>query len=485
MPRTMRTPEVVIVGAGVSGMCTAIRLRQAGIESFTVLEKGDRVGGTWRDNRYPGLFCDVPSRYFQYSFATSGDWTRRYSPGPEIDDYLQRVAREQRLHEKIVFGTEVREARWENGRWAVETSDGTVRTADFVVTACGFLHRPSFPDIPGLGAFAGPCFHSSRWPAELDLRGRRVGVIGTGSTGVQLVAALAGETGALTQFTRTPQWVAPAGNPRYRSLTRWLYRRSPALQRLGYRAWQRLYDSVLFVALVRPGWQRRVLDLMCRANLWTVRDATLRRALTPSYQPGCKRLVMSGGYYRQVQKHGVAIVREAVTRVEPDAVITADGARHALDVLVLATGFDTHALVRPMEIVGPGGVRLSELWANGPTGYATVAVPGLPNLFMTMGPNSPVNDSSMFNVAETQVDYVMRIIERWRRGEIDAIAPRADAAIRFNQSLRDGLQGTVWTTGCDSWYIGPDGTPVIWPWLPQRHRELLAETVLADYEPVA
>jgi cation diffusion facilitator CzcD-associated flavoprotein CzcO len=431
------------------------------------------------------LFCDVPSRYFQYSFATTADWTQRFSPGPEIDAYLQRVAREQRLHEKIVFGCEVREARWEAGRWAVETADGTVRMADFVVTACGFLHRPSVPEIPGLDQFAGPCFHSSRWPEDLDLSRRRVGIIGAGSTGVQIVTALAGQTSSLTQFTRTPQWVAPAGNPRYKSATRWLYRRFPQLQRLGYRSWQWYYESVAFVALVRPGWQRRVLDLICRAHLRTVRDPTLRRALTPSYEPGCKRLVLSSGYYRQVQRHGVAIVRQGVARVEPDAVVTADGARHPLDVLVLATGFDTHALVRPMEIVGPGDVRLSALWADGPRGYATVAVPGLPNLFMTMGPNSPVNDSSMFNVAETQVDYVMRIIERWRRGEIDAIAPTDAAAIRFNAALREGLTGTVWTTGCDSWYIGRDGTPVIWPWLPQRHRELLAEPNLADYEPVS
>ena len=480
----MRTPDVVVVGAGVSGMCMAIRLRQAGIESFTVLEKGERFGGTWRDNRYPGLYCDVPSRYFQYSFATSGDWTRRYSPGPEIDEYLLRVAREHRLEERTVFGAEVREARWEDGRWAVETTDGTVRSADFVVTACGFLHRPSFPDIPGLDAFAGACFHSSRWPDDLDLTQKRVGIIGTGSTGVQLVTALAGQTRSLTQFTRTPQWVAPGSNPKYRSLTRALYRRVPALQRFSYRAWQRGYDSVFFVALVRPGWQRRVLDLLCRANLRTVRDPKLRRALTPSYQPGCKRLVMSGGYYRQVQRHGVEIVREGVARVESDAVITADGARHELDVLVLATGFDTHALVRPMEIVGPGGLRLSALWEDGPRGYATVAVPGLPNLFMTMGPNSPVNDSSMFNVAETQVEYIMQIVERWRRGEIDAVAPTAQAARTFDAALRDAMPGTIWTSGCESWYIGPDGTPVVWPWLPQRHRELLAEPALGDYEPV-
>ncbi|MHB8693177.1 MAG: flavin-containing monooxygenase [Solirubrobacteraceae bacterium] len=480
---SLRTPRVAVIGAGVSGICMAIKLREAGIESFTVFEKSDRVGGTWRDNTYPGLFCDVPSRYFQYSFALSAEWTRMYSPGPEIDRYIEGIVDRYGLREKIAFGVEVAQAHWRDGRWHLSSTTGETFEADFILTGCGFLHRPLIPEIEGLGRFAGAMFHSARWDHGVELANKRVGIIGTGSTGVQIVTEIAGKTRSLTQFTRTPQWVAPIPNQRYTRLTRSLYRRFPALRDVAYRGHQWTFESVLFPALVHDGWQRRLISALCRANLRSVRDPELRRTLTPDYEPGCKRLVASAGYYRAVQRHGVGIVRAAIDHVEPDAIVTDDGTRHELDVIVLATGFDTHALVRPIEFV-VGDVRLSDAWADGPRGYATVAVAGFPNLFMAMGPNTPVNDSSMFNVAETQVGYAMNLIERWRRREFDAIAPTREATDRFNAELRAALPGTIWVTGCSSWYIGEDGTPEIWPWLPQRHRAVLREPVLADYEAV-
>lgn len=482
--RATRTPRVAIIGAGVSGLCMAIKLREAGIETFTIYEKSDRVAGTWRDNTYPGLFCDIPSRYFQYSFAPSADWTRVFSPGPEIGRYLERIADDYGLRDKIAFGHQMTEARWTDGRWHLRSADGEQAEADFVVTGCGFLHKPAFPDIPGLDRFAGHKFHSSHWDHRIDLADKRVGVLGTGSTGVQIVTALAGGTRTLTQFTRTPQWIYPAPNPRYTRLSRALHRRFPALSPRAYRGYQWTLETLLFPALVTAGFQRTLVDLTCRLNLRTVRDPALRAKLTPTYEAGCKRLVISAGYYRAVQRHGVDIVRALIARVEPGGVVTEDGVLHELDVLVLASGFDTHALVRPMELIGPGDRRLSDAWQDGPRGYGTVAVPGLPNLFMVMGPNSPVNDSSMFNVAETQVGYAMDMIQRWRRGEIDALTATQAATDRFNRELSDAFTGTVWVSGCDSWYFGADGTPEIWPWLPQRHRELLDTPVLADYEAV-
>jgi cation diffusion facilitator CzcD-associated flavoprotein CzcO len=481
----LRTPVVAIIGAGVSGLGMAIRLREAGVTSFTIYEKSDRVGGTWRENTYPGLFCDVPSRYFQYSFAPNPDWTRLFSPGPEIGRYLERIADDFDLRGNIVFGAEMTSARWEDGRWHLQGADGMSAQADFIVTGCGFLHRPSVPDLPGLEEFGGPAFHSSRWDHSVDLSDKRVGVIGTGSTGVQIVAELGGRTRSLTQFARTPQWVLPAPNPHYTRVGRWLYRRFPALNRVAYRGYQELLDSVLFPAMVRPGWRRTMIDAGCRLNLRSVRDRELRGRLHPDYEPGCKRLVISARYYRAVQRQGVHVVDHGITRIEPTGVVTSDGTRHELDVLVLATGFDTHALVRPMEFTGPQGVTLSHAWRDGPRGYGTVAVPGLPNLFMLMGPNSPVNVSSMFNVAETQVAYVIRVIERWRRRELTTLAPTQAAADRFNREMADALPGTIWVTGCESWYIGEDGTLEIWPWLATRHRELLAEPRLEDYDVVA
>lgn len=386
---------------------------------------------------------------------------------------------------RIVFGAELTDARWEDGRWRI-TGDGVEDEADFIITGCGFLHRPSTPDIPGLESFAGPAFHSSQWDHSVDLSAKRVGIVGTGSTGVQIVTGLAGRADHVTQFTRTPQWVYPTPNRRYLRLTRAAYRRFPRLNDLAYRGYQRAYESCIFPGLVADGWQRRLLAAGCRLNLLTVRDRALRARLTPSHQTGCKRLIVSTGYYRAVQRADVEVVTDRIERITPAGVVTADGVVHELDVLVLATGFDTHALVRPMEFVGPDGRRLSDAWADGPRGYGTVAVPGLPNLFMVMGPNSPVNVSSMVNVAEAQVAYAVQMIERWRAQEdAPALAPTQAAADRFTGELQAAMPGTVWVTGCSSWYLGEDGTPEIWPWLPARHRDMLAEPEPADYEALA
>jgi cation diffusion facilitator CzcD-associated flavoprotein CzcO len=477
----MRKPRVAIVGAGLSGLCMAIKLREAGIESFTVYEKADRVGGTWRDNTYPGLFCDVPSRYFQFSFAPNPDWSRSFSPGPEIGRYLEDITDRYGLREKIVFGAELSEARWEDGRWVL-IGDGVSAEADFVVTGCGFLHRPSVPDLLGLERFAGRVFHSSRWDHSVDLGDRRVGIIGTGSTGVQIVAELGGRVRRLVQFARTPQWVFPLPNRRYTRATRAAFRRFPRLNSISYRAYQWLYENLIFRGLVAAGWQRRMVNALCRLNLRRVGDRRLRERLTPSDDPACKRLVVSTRYYRAVSRDDVDVITERIDRVEPAGVLTADGRLHELDVLVLATGFDTHALVRPMEFVGPGGRLLSAAWCDGPRGYGTVAVPGFPNLFMLMGPNSPVNVSSMMNVSETQVGYALKMIDRWRSRDAQALAPTQAAADRFNRELQQAMPGTVWVSGCSSWYLGDDGTPEIWPWLPGRHREFLAAPALADYE---
>lgn len=481
----MRSPRVAIIGAGISGLCTAIKLREAGIESFTVFEKSDRVGGTWQFNTYPGLFVDVPSRYFQFSFAPNADWSHVFPPGEEVRAYLERVADQFAIREKIRFGVELIRAEWVDDEWCLHSAAGEEARADFVVAGCGFLHRPVVPAIPGLETFGGAAFHSARWDHEVDLADKRVAVIGTGSTGVQIVTALAGRTARLLQFVRTPQWIFPAPNPRYRGFANRLLRRSATLNRWVYRGYQRTFEAVFCRALVSPGWQRRTIAWLCRANLRSVRDDRLRESLTPAYEPACKRLALSGGYYRALQRHRVSIVRDPIARVERDAIVTADGTRHPVDVLVLATGFDTHAYVRPMEFVGPGGRTLSDAWGGGPRAYATVAVPGLPNLFLLLGPKSPVNVSSNFNIVETQVGYVLDLVERWRRGVVDAVAPTDEATERFEHDLAGGFDGTVWVTGCDSWYIGADGTPQIWPWMPERHRELLAEPDLADFEPVA
>ncbi|WP_317493827.1 NAD(P)/FAD-dependent oxidoreductase [Haloechinothrix sp. LS1_15] len=469
-----RDPSVIVIGAGMSGIGLAVKLKHAGITDVTVLEKADDIGGTWRDNTYPGLKCDVPSAFYQFWFDRNPDWSHFFSHGAEIHRYFRDVVDRHRLWPHIHLGTEVTSATFSENRWRVTTADGAVREADFLVSATGVLHRPVVPDIPGRDAFTGAAFHSARWDHSIPLAGKRVGVIGTGSTGMQIVTALAGEVGELTLFQRTPQWVLPIPNWRNGRVTRRLRCSVPGATALEYRLVRAIF-GIFVAALIRPGWQRRAVSAACRAYLRTVGDPELRRKLTPDYQPMCKRLVICSGFYRAVQHPDVHLAAEGIERIEPSGVATTDGRHHELDVLVFATGFDSHAYLRPVELTGPDGRTLSQEWAGGARAYRTVALPGFPNFFMLMGPHSPVGNFSLIPVAEVQADYVIAWIQRWRRGEFTAAAPTAEATDTYNAWLRAAMPDTVWTTGCDSWYLGPDGTPEVWPLSPQRHAAMLRQ----------
>lgn len=480
--RESRTPTVAIVGAGMSGLCMGIKLKQAGIESFTIYEKADAIGGTWRENTYPGLSCDVPARYYSYSFEPNPDWSHSFSPGPEIWRYFERVADKYGLRSHISLGQEVTSARFEDGRWRLRTNAGEESEADFLVSACGVLHHPRHPQIEGLESFAGHAFHSARWDHDVELEGKRVAVVGTGSTGVQIVSDIAERVERLVLFQRTAQWIFPLPNREYSRLTRALLRRFPALNRFSYHAWRATLEATFARAVIEPGWQRRMISWICRRHLRKVEDPELRHKLTPDYQPMCKRLVFSAGFYEAMQRPNVELVTEPIERVEPAGVVTRDGVLHEIDVLVLATGFDTHAYMRPMEVVGADGITLAEAWEEGPRAYRTVALPGFPNLFMLMGPHSPIGNHSLIAIAETQADYVMHWIRMFREGRIAAAAPSSEATARFNEEMRSALPGTVWVTGCQSWYLGKDGKPELWPWTPERHRQMLREPDLEEFE---
>jgi cation diffusion facilitator CzcD-associated flavoprotein CzcO len=477
-------PTVAIIGAGMSGLCMAIKLQDAGIDTFTIFEKADEVGGTWRDNTYPGLTCDVPSRYYSYSFRPNPDWSHLLPPGPEIQEYFRRVAIERGVRARIRFGTDVTAAMYRDGRWWLTTDEGEEEEPfDVLVTATGVLRVPRYPDIAGLDSFAGPTFHSSRWDHSVSLPDKRIGVIGTGSTGVQITAALGGNVKQLKVFQRTAQWVLPFPNPRYKAATKAALRRFPSLNALGYGFWGRFFRSVPGRAPIRPGWQRNMLQASCRWNLrLSVRDPELRQKLTPAHQPMCKRLIMASTYYAAVKKAAVDIVTDPIERVEPRGVVTADGTLHELDLLVLATGFDARAYVRPMAIVGEHGRTLDEAWEDGPTAYRSVAVPGFPNMFMMMGPHSPIGNQSLVPVAESQADFALWWIRRIADGSITAAAPTEAASKDYNEDMKASMPQTVWVTGCSSWYLGKDGLPELFPWAPERHQELLKSPDLGDFD---
>nr|WP_042183517.1 NAD(P)/FAD-dependent oxidoreductase [Kibdelosporangium sp. MJ126-NF4]CEL15580.1 Cyclohexanone monooxygenase [Kibdelosporangium sp. MJ126-NF4]CTQ98244.1 Cyclohexanone monooxygenase (EC 1.14.13.22) [Kibdelosporangium sp. MJ126-NF4] len=475
-----RRASVLVIGAGMSGICMAAKLRQAGITDVTVLEKASDVGGTWRDNRYPGLECDVPSAFYQYSFDRNPHWSRLFSHGPEIHRYLSGAVDRLGIRSLIRLNTAVVRAEFGNRQWHVDTDSGERLTADFLVSATGVLHHPVLPDIPGLDAFAGPWFHSARWDHSADLAGKRVAVVGTGSTGAQITTALAGKVAHLDLYQRTAQWVVPTPNWRTGKLTRLLRDRVPAASALEYWLFKNGF-AYLSKAVTEPGPHRRMLNRICERNLRTVRDPLLRARMTPTYEPGCKRMVFSGGFYRSIQKPGVDVVTSGIDRIEPRGIVTDDKVMHPADVLVLATGFDAHAYLRPIELIGPGGRTLAEVWRDGPYSYRTVGLPGFPNFFMLMGPNSPIGNYSLIAIAEAQAEFALRWITEWQRGRFRTAMPSAEATTRFNNLVRGALPNTVWASGCDSWYLGPDGTPELWPWNPRRHERMLARDHRTEY----
>jgi cation diffusion facilitator CzcD-associated flavoprotein CzcO len=324
-------------------------------------------------------------------------------------------------------------------------------------------------------------FHSARWDHSVDVRDRRVAVVGTGSTGVQLISALAGTPARLSLFQRTPQWIFPMPNPRYRRLTHRSHRVFPWLDHVGYHGY-RVAMEAFAGALTKPGWRRRFVAVLCRANLRTVRDPQLRAALTPDYTPMCKRLVLSGRFYRAMQRDDVELVTAGIDHVESRGIVTTDGNLHEADVIVLATGFDAHAYMRPMELVGRDGLRLDDAWRDGPRAFETVAMPGFPNFFMLLGPHSPVGNFPLTGVAESQANHIVRWIRRWQRGEFDTVEPTTKATDAFNAALSEAMPRTVWTTGCDSWYLGKNGLPEVWPFTPVRHRAILAKPKIENYE---
>ena len=460
----------------------AITLLEAGVTDVTIYEKADDVGGTWRDNTYPGLSCDVPSRFYQYTFAKNPNWTHLFSPGAEIQSYFTGVADKYGLRERIRFGTEIADATLDGSRWRIRTTEGDEKTVDFLISATGILRDPRYPNINGLSDFGGAVMHSARWDHNVDMAGKRVAVIGTGSTGVQIVCGLAKSVQRLELFQRSAQWILPIPNPPYTPLAGVTHRRIPLLDQLGYDTHRHVLEWFA-KALVKPGWRRRVVDRACRANLQTVRDAELRRKLTPDYQPMCRRLVVSSGFYRAMQRDNVELVDDAIDHVEKRGIVTADGRLHELDAIVLATGFDAHAFMRPMNLTGRNGLTIDELWAEGPKAHLTVALPGFPNFFMLMGPHSPVGNYSLTAIAETQAKHILGWVQRWRDGVIDTVAPTLDATDRFNAEMREAMPSTVWATGCTSWYLGKDGLPELWPWTPDTHRDrLLVVPNFGDYD---
>lgn len=479
---TGREPRVVIIGAGVAGIATAVTLQRAGFHDFTILEKGTDVGGVWHWNRYPGLTCDVPSQLYQFSFAPKPDWTSLFAPGEEIQRYLRDVVGQFALDDHLRLNAAVVSAVFTGSAWQVRTADGSELEADFVIAATGVLHHPFTPNIPGLDTFGGDVVHTARWDDDIVTEGRRIAVIGTGSTGVQIVSALQRKAAHISHFVRTPQWVmwAPMGLAQPAILGAAL-RRLPGVHRFLYGVLLSA-SGILADVATRPSWRRRLVQECARWSLRAqVRDRELRGRLTPDYQPLCKRQVLSASYYRALRARNAELVTAAIDRITPRGIRTADDREIDVDLLVFATGFQAHNYMRPMNLRGRDGLSIDDAWAKGPRAYRMTAIPGFPNFFTVLGPNSPTASISLQYSAELSAHYITEWLRRFRDGEIGTVEVTEEATTKFNDEVAAALGPTVWNTGCNSWYLTDEGNVDLWPYDRRTMTDMLARPDDRDY----
>jgi cation diffusion facilitator CzcD-associated flavoprotein CzcO len=474
----------LIIGAGMSGILSAIKLQEAGLDNFVIYEKADRLGGTWRENEYAGVACDVPSHMYSYSFAPNPEWSHRQSPGAEIQAYFEDVAHRYEVDSRIQFGKEITRCEFVDGRWKIEMADGSTDEGDFVIAATGVLHHPSYPDIEGLDSFEGATFHSARWNHDTPLAGKRIGIVGTGSTAIQIVSALVDEVGELSLFQRTPQWVLPMENPAYSEAEKAEFRRNPsAMKEIREDVTRQFIDGFANILHDAESPMLKAIHDTCEANLEnSVKDPELREKLRPNYRAACKRLVISENFYDAIQRPNAKLVTEGIERVEKTGVRTSDGKLHELDVLILATGFRVDRFMRPMEVVGRDGTALEDVWKGGPFAYMAISIPDFPNLFMLNGPNGPVGNFSLIDVAELQFAYIMQLIEQVRSGSCKEVSASQAATERFDAERIEAAKKTIWASGCNSWYLDADGVPAAWPFTFDRFREEMNAPRLSDFE---
>jgi len=482
-----QNPAVVIIGAGMTGLLLVIKLRELGIRDITVLEKADRPGGTWRENTYPGITCDVPSHAYTYSFEPNPDWSHFFPPGDEIYDYFQRVFHTYGIEQCTRFNAEVTHCDYAADReqWTVTTVDGARYRADLLFSATGLLHQLHLPDFPGQEKFQGAIFHSARWNHDIPLAGKRIGIIGTGSSATQIVAALAEDPSKhITVFQRTPQWIVPLPDRAFTDAEKDRFRRRPRRMQRIRRAYQLLYSQGT-AALTDDGWGGR---LRHRLMSWNARrylrravpDPALRAKLTPDYLLGCKRVVINERFYPALQEPNCRLVTSGIQGFERTGLRTADGELHALDVIVLATGFDAAAFMRPITMTGRDGVTIEQAWQQKISAYRSLLIPGFPNFFVMLGPNSPIGNQSVIDIAEHQTDYALRLVRLWQDGVLPSIEVTPAAQQRWRDTIRERMRHTVWTSGCRSWYLDADGEALSWPDTWKRWVAMMADVQLED-----
>jgi cation diffusion facilitator CzcD-associated flavoprotein CzcO len=475
-PHLAETVDVAIVGAGFSGLGMAIRLEQAGMDDYVVLERGEDVGGTWHFNTYPGCACDVPSHLYSFSFAPNPDWTWTYSRQPEIRDYLRRCADEHGVRPHLRLGCEVAEASWDEAaaRWRIETGDGPL-TARVLVAGPGPLFEPRVPPLAGLEGFEGRAFHSARWDHGFDLAGKRVAVVGTGASAIQIVPAIQPEVARLHVFQRTPPWVVPHTSRRVTAVEQRLYRAWPALQKL-MRGGIYAARETLVAGFVKDPRLMRVVEGLARRHMRRqISDPELLAKVTPSYTIGCKRILPSNDWYPALSQPNVELIAGGAAAVRPRSIVAPDGSERAVDAIIFGTGFHVTDMPAGRLVRGRDGRLLADAWQGSPRALAGSTVAGFPNLFLLLGPNTGLGHSSMVYMIESQVAYVMAALRTMRERGVDAVEVRDDSQGEYNAEVDARMRGTVWSTGCSSWYMDETGrNATLWPDWTWRFRQRTA-----------
>jgi len=460
----------VIIGAGMTGIALVVKLREAGITNITLLEKATDIGGTWRENRYPGVACDVPSHAYTYSFEPWPEWDKFLADGSQIHEYFKMVWKKYGVDKVTKLGQLVTSCSFDDNsqQWTVKTQAGDTYTADLLFSATGILHKPAFPNIPGLDSFAGITMHSALWDDKVEFKGKKIGVIGVGSSAVQLIPELIDMPGTdVTVFQRTPQWLVELKNKDYSTKDKAAFR-SDAGKMARVKKFALGVYQLGTTALTGDSLKDRMMHKLFAWNAKrylekSIADPVLREKLTPKYKFGCKRVVMNSTFYPAIQKPNAHLVTEGIDKVTPEGIVTKDGTTHKLDILVLATGFDPAAFMRPMNFTGRNGLSIDKAWETKIQAYRSLLIPEFPNFFLMLGPNSPIGNYSVIDMSEIQAEYCIKIIQRWQQGGLDTIEVKPEAVAQWRELLKSKMGHTVWKSGCQSWYLDADGDPLTWP----------------------
>lgn len=479
-----RTPRIAIVGAGLSGIGAVIALRQAGYTDLTVYEKADKIGGTWRDNRYPGLSCDVPSYWYSYSFEPNPDWSHRFSFGPEIFKYVEHVAKKYDVMSVVKFNSPVTEMAYLGPKWSLKAEGHDTQIFDFIISATGILHHPRYPDIKGIDSFKGDMFHTARWDDSVALEGKRVGIIGTGSTSAQIVGEITKKVGHMTVFQRSKHWVAPLPQKKYSTLWKTVLRACPWIHPHLSNFYKRNMLTTFAAATVGDLVQQQKIEQACLVNLArNVPDPELRAKLTPDYKATCKRLIFCSDFYPAISRDNAELVTDGIAGIEPEGIRTEDGRLHELDVLILATGFKVSEFMLPAKVYGENKLELSEVWDGAPRAHRAMTIPSFPNFWMLEGPTGPVGNLSLISITETQLGYMIKCLDQMKTEKAASIAVKQDTFDAFNKAMAKEVLGTTWATGgCDSWYIDKTGTPNLYPWHPSLFYKEMQQPDFSEYQ---